>query len=114
LKEGALARAEERLAALTERNGQLKAEIQASRTNVEKRIEELNTKLQREQMERAVIDGALEGARKNNARLQSEVTALRASLRRDAPLDDAPMVPNAGDVAPRYGAKRADLRAKSK
>ena len=95
MKENALARAEERLAALTERNGQLKAEIQVSRTNVEKRIEELNTKLQREQMERAVVDGALEGARKNDARLPSEVTALRASLRRDAPLDDAPMVPAA-------------------
>ena len=53
-----------------------------------------NTKLQREQMERAVVEGALEGARKNNARLQSEVDGVaRSLLRRDAPLDDAPMVP---------------------
>jgi chromosome segregation ATPase len=58
-----------------------------SRTNIEKRVEDLNSSLQRERMERAVVEGALEAARKDNSRLQSEVAALRAALRRGAPLD---------------------------
>src|SRR4029077_18938764 len=81
-----LARAEEKIAALTERNGHLEADIQVSRTNIEKRVEDLNSALQRERMERAVVEGALEAARKDNSRLQSEVGALRSTLRRGAPL----------------------------
>jgi hypothetical protein len=42
-------------------------------------------------MERAVVEGALEAARKDNSRLQSEVAALRSTLRRGAPL--APIAP---------------------
>ena len=38
-------------------------------------------------MERAVIEGALEAARKDNSRLQSEVAALRSTLRRGLPFD---------------------------
>jgi len=44
-------------------------------------------------MERAVVEGALEAARKDNSRLQSEVGALRSTLRRGAPLDDIPIPP---------------------
>ena len=83
-RETALARAEEKIAALTERNGHLEADVQVSRTNIEKRVEELNSALQRERMERAVVEGALEAARKDNSRLQSEVAALRSTLRRGA------------------------------
>ena len=43
-------------------------------------------------MERAVVEGALEAARKDGSRLQGEVATLRATLRRggtiDAPVDD--------------------------
>ena len=83
-RETALARAEEKIAALTERNGHLEADVQVSRTNIEKRVEDLNSALQRERMERAVVEGALEAARKDNSRLQSEVAALRSTLRRGA------------------------------
>ena len=38
-----------------------------------------------------MVEGALEAARKDNSRLQSEVAALRTSLRRGTPLD-APAV----------------------
>jgi len=93
-REAALTRAEEKIAALTERNGHLEADVQVSRTNIEKRVEDLNTALQRERMERAVIEGALEAARKDNSRLQSEVSALRSTLRRGAPLDEPPMAPS--------------------
>jgi hypothetical protein len=39
-------------------------------------------------MERAVVEGALEAARKDNSRLQSEVASLRSTLRRGIPLDE--------------------------
>ena len=105
VRETGLARAEEKIAALTERNGHLEADIQISRTNIEKRVEDLNSALQRERMERAVVEGALEAARKDNSRLQSEVAALRSTLRRGAPLDDAPVPPAeaANDEAPSKG-----------
>ncbi len=93
-REAALTRAEEKIAVLIERAGRLEADIQVSRSNIETRVEELNAMLQRERMERAVVEGALEAARKDNSRLQSEVAALRAMLRRGAPLDDAPVVPS--------------------
>jgi crescentin len=93
MRETALARTEEKIGALTERNGHLEADIQIIRTNIEKRVEDLNSALQRERMERAVVEGALEAARKDNSRLQSEVGALRSTLRRGAPLDDIPIPP---------------------
>jgi len=93
VRETALARADEKIAALTERNGHLEADIQISRTNIEKRVEDLGSALQRERMERAVVEGALEAARKDNSRLQSEVAALRSTLRRGVPLDDMPVPP---------------------
>jgi crescentin len=107
VRETALARAEEKIAALTERNGHLEADIQVSRSNIEKRVEDLNSALQRERMERAVVEGALEAARKDNSRLQSEVAALRSTLRRGAPLDELPAPPAeaANDEAPPRGKK---------
>jgi crescentin len=112
-RETALARAEEKIGALTERNGHLEADIQVSRTNIEKRVEDLNSALQRERMERAVVEGALEAARKDNSRLQSEVAALRSTLRRGTPLDDVPVPPAeaANDEAPPKGkrGKNAEL-----
>jgi crescentin len=86
-RETALARAEERLASLNERTAHLEADIQANRNNVEKRVEDLNTALQRERMERAVVEGALEAARKDNSRLQTEVAALRSTLRRGGTIE---------------------------
>lgn len=53
-----------------------------SRSHVEKRVEDLNGSLQRERMERAVVEGALEAVRKDNSRLQSEVASLRSTVRR--------------------------------
>src|SRR5262245_8820698 len=104
VRETALAHFEEKIAALTERNGNLEADIQVIRTNIEKRVEDLNSALQRERMERAVVEGALEAARKDNSRLQGEVAALRSTLRRGAPLDEPPVTPIEAandEVAPR-------------
>jgi crescentin len=90
--------------AFTERNAHLEADVQVSRTNIEKRVEELNVSLQRERMEHAVVEGALEAARKDNSRLQGEVAALRSALRRGVPLaeaadEDAPEPPAKGKKA---------------
>jgi crescentin len=92
-RETALARAEERIQSLTERTGHLEADIQVSRSNIEKRVEDLHASLQRERMERSVVEGALEAARKDNSRLQSEVASLRATLRRGTPLESASPAP---------------------
>jgi chromosome segregation ATPase len=93
-REAALDRAEEKIASLNERNGRLEADLQVMRTNIEKRVEELNSALQRERMERAMIEGALEATRKDNARLQSEASSLRSILRRGMSLDGGPVAPD--------------------
>jgi len=97
MRDTGLARAEEKTAALTERNAHLEADIQMSRTNIEKRVEDLNAALQQERMERAVVEGTLEAARKDNSRLQNEVASLRSTLRRGIPLEEAQLAPNEPD-----------------
>ena len=85
-REGALSRAEEKINTLTDRIARLEAEIQANRAADEKRAEDLNSALNRERMERAVAEGALEASRKDFARLQREMMALNASQRRSNPV----------------------------
>src|SRR5690606_6829725 len=110
-RETALARADEKISALTERNGHLEADVQVSRTNIEKRVEDLNSALQRERMERAVVEGALEAARKDNSRLQSEVAALRSTLRRGMPLVEALPVAETDDAEEIDMRKARDIKA---
>ena len=117
-RETALARAEDKIAALTDRNAHLEADIQVSRTNIEKRVEELGATLQRERMERAVIEGALEAARKDNARLQHEVAGLRSTLRRGLPFTE-PLPANEADTSeamsrPKRGKEPASAAASNK
>jgi crescentin len=111
--ETALARAEEKIVSLSERNAHLEADVQISRTHIEKRVEDLNAALQRERMERAVAEGALEAARKDNARLQDQVAALRSALRRGPPLEEAPMAPSepANEDAVPKGKKASNAQA---
>ena len=97
-REMALARAEETIATLTARNGQLEADIQVSRTGIERRVEDLNSALERERLERAVVEGALEAARGDNTRLRGELSGLRLSVRRGVAFDDAPTAPTAEPV----------------
>jgi chromosome segregation ATPase len=107
-REAALSRAEDKINTLTARTGHLEADIQVSRTNIEKRVEDLNSSLQRERMERAVVEGALEAARKDNARLQSEVASLRATLRRPP---DVPTPQPAAEAPKAKRGKNADTVA---
>ncbi len=80
-RETELARAEEKIASSNDLIARLEGEIAASRARTEKRVEELNATLERERMDRAVAEGALEATRKDNARLTRENTRLEASLR---------------------------------
>lgn len=76
-KEGALTRAEETIASLNERITTLEASLLSEKQGAEQTIEELNTALRREKMQRAVVEGALETARKDFSRLMREVMALK-------------------------------------
>ncbi|HEY2137832.1 MAG TPA: hypothetical protein VGH49_18245 [Xanthobacteraceae bacterium] len=74
-REAALARAEEKLQTLADRIAFLEAEAEGNRVKAEKRIEELNSGMQRERLERAVAEGALEAMRKSYAELQHDAEA---------------------------------------
>lgn len=75
-KEAELSRTGEIIKALTDQVAFLEQELRASKTSVEKQLEELNESLRREKVERAVVEGALEAARKDFGRLMREVMTL--------------------------------------
>jgi chromosome segregation ATPase len=77
MKEAALGRAEEANTALNERVAQLEATLANEKQSAENTIHELNAAVQREKMERAVVEGALESGRKDFARLMREVMTLQ-------------------------------------
>ncbi|HEY0224420.1 MAG TPA: hypothetical protein VGC38_07910 [Pseudolabrys sp.] len=76
-KEAALGRAEDANAALNERIAQLEATLANEKQSAENAINELNAAVQREKLERAVVEGALESGRKDFARLMREVMVLQ-------------------------------------
>ncbi len=76
-KEAALSRAEEAVATLTEQVERLTAEKTNDRQLAEKAIEELGAALRREKLDRSVVEGALETARKDFARVMREVMNLQ-------------------------------------
>lgn len=85
-KESEIARAEEMNTTLSDQVGYLEGELRASRGVAEKQIEELNTALRREKLERSVVEGALEAARKDFTRLMHEIMALQRRRDGDTPL----------------------------
>ncbi|HEY7230246.1 MAG TPA: hypothetical protein VH558_07745 [Pseudolabrys sp.] len=76
-KEAALTRAEDTIAALNEQIAALETARAAEKQATDQRIEELTTSLRREQMQCSVVEGALETARKDFARLMREAVALQ-------------------------------------
>src|ERR1700733_11725901 len=84
-RDSSLAHAQDKIKSLTDRVELLKAEAAANQAKAEKRIEQLNSAIERERAERAVAEGALEATRSDYARLQSEVAAERSMRRRSAP-----------------------------
>jgi len=76
-KDATLTRAEETIASLNDRIAGLDAAQASERQTFEQAVEELTAALQREKMERAVAEGALESGRKDFARLMRELMALQ-------------------------------------
>jgi chromosome segregation ATPase len=76
-KDAALQRAEDTIAALNEQVTSIEAARAAEKQASEQRIEELGASLRREQMQCSVVEGALETARKDFARLMREAMALQ-------------------------------------
>jgi crescentin len=84
-KEAEIARNAEMIKSLTDRAAHLEGELRSARESVEQEIEHLNEALRREKVERAVVEGALEAARKDFGRLMREVMALeQQKLSREA------------------------------
>ena len=85
-KEAALTRAEDTIAALNDQIAALETARSAEKQAADQRIEELGVSLRREQMQCSVVEGALETARKDFARLMREAVALqRAQAAPDDP-----------------------------
>src|ERR1700733_3436171 len=84
-RDSALSHAQDKIKSPTDRVELLKVEAAANHAKAEKRIEQLNSAIERERAERAVAEGALEATRGDYARLQREIAAERASRRRSAP-----------------------------
>jgi chromosome segregation ATPase len=82
IKDTQLARAEERILQMTDRVGQDESLLQSSRQTLEKRIQELDSELERERIDHSVAKGSLEAARKDREHLQRELTKLKSALRR--------------------------------
>ena len=77
VKEAALTRAEDTIAALSEQINALEKARAAERQASDQRIEDLSVSLRREQMQCSVVEGALETARTDFARLMREAMALQ-------------------------------------
>jgi crescentin len=87
IKEAALKRSEDTIAALSEQVSALEGTRAAEKQAAEQRIEELSVSLRREQMQCSVVEGALETARKDFARLMREAMALQREQQGTAPED---------------------------
>jgi crescentin len=77
MKEAALGRADEAITALNDRIAALEATLANEKQSAENTIHELNAAVQREKLERSVVEGALESGRKDFARLMREVMTLQ-------------------------------------
>ncbi len=92
-RENSLSHAQDKIKSLTDRVELLKADAASNQAKAEKRIEQLNAAIERERVERAVAEGALEATRADYARLQRELSVERAMRRRSAaaPIEAEPV-----------------------
>lgn len=84
-QESALARAEETIASLNERITAFEQFMAAEKQSTEQTINDLSAALRREQMERSVVEGALETARKDFSRVMRELMALQRKQTAEEP-----------------------------
>jgi crescentin len=93
-----------RTQSLAQRVAQLEAEAEASRDESEKRIEEFRSQLERERLERAVAEGALQKTRRNYLDLQGRFDeyvkfngAENGKASQQLLLKDIPLAPGQGE-----------------
>jgi crescentin len=98
-REGAYDRAQDKIGALEERIEQLENELKGNVESAELHIEELNTQLNRERVERTMAEGALDSARKDVARLLRELAVQQGRPVPAEPLSHLPPAPRLRDVA---------------
>jgi chromosome segregation ATPase len=79
-REVAQREAQQQIAEQSDLVTRLQDELDAARSSHEVRIDDLKAQLQREQLDRSMAEGALEGARKEMARLLAEIGALRGRV----------------------------------
>jgi chromosome segregation ATPase len=87
-RETVLAHSEQKIKSLTDRIAEIEVDAGAYRATTERRIDELNASLQRERVELAVAQGALETTRRDYARLQRDMLAGRGPPQRGATLEE--------------------------
>src|SRR5256886_13165895 len=78
-RETSLAHADEKINALADRMAEIEVDAAAYRSKAERRIDELSASLQRERVELAVAQGALETTRRDYARLQRDILSGRSA-----------------------------------
>jgi crescentin len=94
-KEAALQRAEETIAGLKTRIDEIERGATGAQQTAEHTIEELDAALRREKMERSVMEGALEIARRELARVMREVMLLQHNQQ----TEEAQVQPRAANAA---------------
>jgi crescentin len=87
-KEAELGQAQDALQAMTDKIAFLEDEARTKTQGVEKELDQLNEALRREKVERAVVEGALEAARKDFSRLMRELMALEQQRNAREPLPE--------------------------
>jgi crescentin len=87
-KDAEVTRAQETIKTLTDKVAFIEEQVRAGRNGVEKQIDDLNEALRREKVERAVVEGALEAARKDFSRLMRELMALEQQRAMREPLPE--------------------------
>ena len=81
-RETSLTHAGEKIKSLTDRIAEIEVNAGSYQAKTDRRIDELNASLQRERVELAAVQGALETARRDYARLQRDMLAGREAPRR--------------------------------
>jgi chromosome segregation ATPase len=89
-RETSLAHAEQKIKSLTDRIAEIEVDARAYRAKTDQHIDDLNANLQRERVELAVAQGALETTRRDYAQLQRDLLAGREASRRkrSAPVEE--------------------------
>jgi crescentin len=91
-RDAQLADAEEKLRFASERISRFDTDMKMARMAAERRIDELNTIIGDERVERQVLEGALKAARQECGQLQRELSHLRLQRRSPTPTPPEPAV----------------------